>query len=455
VLDRLNQRLEDWIWERDLESLPPQTQRLFLGLRLTHAALRDLTDSQFSMRAMGLVYTTLLSFVPFLAISFSLLKALGVHNRIEPILVNFLAPLGEAAPQISRTIIGFVENIKVGVLGAVGVVLLLYAVISLIQKVESGCNYIWKVDRPRSFARRFSEYLSVLTVGPVILFSALALTASVMNQALVQRLVTLEPFGFGFYILSQLFPYLLVCGGFTALYLFIPNTRVRPAPALVGGIVAGIAWQTASWVFAAITKTVTQYDAIYSSFAILIFLLIWLYVSWMVLLVGCHIAFLWQHPEHLTRRPSAPRIGGRLQEEIALQVMALVGHNLIQRLSPWHEETLARHLGVPPEHLYRVLDILLACGFLVHTADERPALLPGCDLDNTSVAELLAAVRASDPGLRVRERELAPQRMVAQIMQRLDQAAQAATAGLSLRQLAEGSPPRQTELLRGGERATG
>ncbi|HXG29408.1 MAG TPA: YihY/virulence factor BrkB family protein [Nevskiales bacterium] len=453
MLDRLNQRLDDWIWERDLESLPPQAQRAFLALRLTHAALRDLTDSQFSMRAMGLVYTTLLSFVPFLAISFSLLKALGVHNRIEPILVNFLAPLGEAAPQISRTIIGFVENIKVGVLGAVGVVLLLYAVISLIQKVESGCNYIWKVDRPRSFARRFSEYLSVLTVGPVILFSALALTASVMNQTLVQKLVALEPFGFGFYVLSQLFPYLLVCGGFTALYLFIPNTRVRPAAALVGGVVAGIAWQTASWVFAAITKTATQYDAIYSSFAILIFLLIWLYVSWMVLLVGCHIAFLWQHPEHLTRRQTTPRMGGRLQEEIALQVMALVGHNLIQRLSPWHEETLARHLGVPPEHLYRVLDILLARGFLVHTADERPALLPGCDLDNTSVAELLAAVRASDPGLRVRERELAPQRLVAQVMQRLDQAAQTATGNLSLRQLAEGIPPRQAELLRGAERA--
>jgi membrane protein len=455
VLDRLNQRLDDWIWERDLEALPPGPRRAFLALRLAHAALRDLADSQFSMRAMGLVYTTLLSFVPFLAISFSLLKALGVHNRIEPILVNFLAPLGEAAPQISRTIIGFVENIKVGVLGAVGVVLLLYAVISLIQKVESGCNYIWKVDRPRSFARRFSEYLSVLTVGPVILFSALALTASVMNQALVQKLVLLEPFGFGFYVLSQLFPYFLVCAGFTALYLFIPNTRVQLAAALTGGLVAGIAWQTASWVFAAITKTVTQYDAIYSSFAILIFLLIWLYVSWMVLLVGCHIAFLWQHPEYLTRRQTAPRMGGRLQEEIALLVMALVGHNLIQRLPPWHEESLARQLGVPPEHLYRVLDILLARGFLVHTADERPALLPGCDLDNTTAAEVLAAVRASDPGLRVRDRELAPQRLVGQLLQLLDQALQTAVGDTTLRQLAEGSPARQAEFVRSGERATG
>jgi membrane protein len=451
---KLNERLDNWIWERDLETLHPRGQRTFLWLRLTHAALRDLADGQFSMRAMGLVYTTLLSFVPFLAISFSLLKALGVHNRIEPILANFLAPLGAAAPQISGTIIGFVENIKVGVLGAVGVVLLLYAVISLVQKVESGCNYIWKVDRPRSFARRFSEYLSVLTVGPVILFSALALTASVMNQTLVQRLVALEPFGFGFYVLSQLFPYLLICGGFTALYMFIPNTRVRAMAALTGGVVAGIAWQTASWVFATFSKTVTQYDAIYSSFAILIFLLIWLYVSWMILLIGCHIAFLWQHPEYLTRRQVTPRMGGRLQEEIALLVMALVGHNLIQRQPAWREESLARHLRVPPEHLYRVLDILLANGFLLHTAEDPPALLPGRDLDSTPVRELLETVRASDPGLGVHERELPPHRMVGQILQRLDQAIGGALGDLSLRQLAEGSPARTVEISQHGiERA--
>lgn len=446
MLNRLNQRLDDWIWERELDELPAHAQRGFLWLRLAHAALRDLTDGQFSMRAMGLVYTTLLSFVPFLAISFSLLKALGVHNRVEPLLLNFLAPLGEAAPQISGTIIGFVENIKVGVLGTVGVVLLLYAVISLMQKVESGCNYVWKVDRPRSFARRFSEYLSMLTVGPVILFSALALTASVMNQALVQKLVLLEPFGFGIYLLGKLFPYLLVCGGFTALYLFIPNTRVRVAAALTGGLVAGIAWQTASWLFAAFAKTATQYDAIYSGFAILIFLLIWLYVSWMIMLIGCRIAFLWQHPEHLTRRQVTPRMGGRLVEELALLAMALVGHNLVQRLPPWREESLARHLRVPPEHLYRVLDLLLANGFLLHTADEQPALVPGRDLDSTRVRELLEVVRSSDAGLRIQQRELAPHRRVGEVLHSIDQALDGAVGDLSLRQLAEGHPAQAVEL---------
>jgi membrane protein len=439
VLRKLNEQLDNWIWERDLDTLDASRQRGFLWLRLAHASLRDLGDGQYSMRAMGLVYTTLLSFVPFLAISFSMLKALGVHNRLEPILVNFLAPLGEAAPQISRTIIGFVENIKVGVLGAIGVVLLLYAVISLIQKVESGCNYIWKVDRPRSFARRFSEYLSVLTVGPVVLFSALAVTASVMNQALVQKLVEMEPFGFGVYVLGKLIPYLLTCAGFTALYKFIPNTTVHTTAAAVGGLIAGIAWQTASWLFATFLSTATQYDAIYSSFAILIFLLIWLYVSWMILLVGCRIAFLWQHPEHLTRRQTTPRMGGRLQEEVALLVMALVGHNLINQLPAWHEESLARHLRIPPEHLYGVLDILLASGFLLHTAEEPPTLVPGRDLDTTPVSELLVAVRASDAGLAVRARELAPHRLVNQLLSQLDSSLNTAVDGISLRQLAEGS----------------
>ena len=447
MIRKLGDRVGEWVWAPDLETLSPDRHRAFLWLRLAHAALRDLADPQFTMRAMGLVYTTLLSFVPFLAISFSLLKALGVHNRAEPILRNFLSPLGDAAAQISATIIGFVENIKVGVLGFVGVVLLLYAVISLIQKVESGCNYIWKVDRPRSFGRRFSEYLSVLTVGPVVLFSALAVTASFMNQALVQKLMTLEPFGFGYFVLSKLFPYLLICAGFTALYYFIPNTRVRFRAALVGGVVAGIGWQTASWAFASFASTATQYDAIYSSFAILIFLLIWLYVSWIIMLIGCHIAFLWQHTEYLHRRAHSPRMGGRMTEELALLVMALVGHHMIKRQPPWREESLARHLRVPPELLYRVLDVLLAGRFLAHSSEQPPGLLAARDLDTTTVRELLEAVRESEKGLSIRERELPPHRLVNQTMRSLEQALDGAVAGLTLRQLAEGETATESAVL--------
>jgi membrane protein len=438
MMRKIGERLGDWVWEREAETQRASERTLVRLLRLAHAAIRDLADVQFTMRAMGLVYTTLLSVVPFLAISFSLLKALGVHNKIEPLLLNFLAPLGASAPELVSAIIGFVNNIKVGVLGSLGVALLLWAVISLIQKVESGCNFIWKVDRPRSFARRFSEYLSVLIVGPVVVFSALALTATVSSQGLVQQIVAIEPFGTLYYELGRLIPYLLVCGGFTALYLFIPNTRVRLGAAVFGGLVAGIAWQTASWIFALFVRNSTQYNAIYSGFAILIFLLIWLYVTWLILLIGCHIAFLWQHPEHLLRRQKSLRMGGRTEEQLALLVMCLVGQNMAARLPPWHEDSLARHLRVPPEHLYRVLDVLLANGFLALTGEERPGLLAQRDLASLTVRELLDAVRANDSQLRLREQDQPPFTQVSRIMRELDHATAAALGSTTIRDLALG-----------------
>jgi len=143
--------------------------------------VRDLVDGQLTLRAMSLVYTTLLSIVPLLALSFSVLKAFGVHNQIQPMLLRFLEPLGENGAEIAHNIIEFIQRMNVGVLGAVGLVLLLYTAISLMQKIEESLNYIWHVHRPRPLADRFSRYLSVLLVGPILVFSALGITATVMR----------------------------------------------------------------------------------------------------------------------------------------------------------------------------------------------------------------------------------------------------------------------------------
>jgi membrane protein len=437
-MDRdLRRRINRWLWERDLDPLRRTERVLIRLLRIAFVAIRDLADGQLTMRAMGLVYTTLLSMVPLLAISFSLLKALGVHNQIEPMLRRLLAPLGDAGPEITQNVIGFVEKIQVGVLGTAGIALLLYAAISLIQKVESGCNYIWKVDRPRSFGRRFSEYLSVLVVAPVVVFSALAMTATITSQTLVQRIVEIEPFGLLYYTVGRLVPYMLLCGGFTLLYRFIPNTRVRMDAAVVGGIAAGVMWQSASLLFATFVRGATNYDAIYSGFAIVIFLLIWLYVSWLILLIGCHIAFLWQRPEHVLRDPKILRMGGRMTEHLALLIMALVASNLVRREPPWREESLARELRVPPEHLYRVLDLLLAGGLLAQTSDEQPRLLPLCDMDTLTVREILDVVRRSDAGLGIREQAQIPHPQAAAAMQKVEQSMSVALDGLTLRQLLE------------------
>ncbi len=306
------------------------------AIRLLNIALRDFTEGQLNLRAMGLVYTTLLSIVPLLAISFSVLKAFGVHNEfVEPFLLKFLAPLGSKGEEITVKIIGFVENMKVGVLGSLGLVMLIYTAVSVIQKVEKSFNTIWKIKKTRSLARRFSDYTSVIIIGPVLIFSAIGLTASFMSNSVVQRIVSIEPFGTVFYYIAEKTPYIIVSAAFTFVYIFIPNTRVKFRSALIGGLLAGILWETAGWAFASFIVSSTKYAAIYSGFAILIMFMIWLYVSWLILLVGAQISFYHQYPYFLTAHKEIFRRSGRLRERLALLIIYFIGYNYYCNKRPW------------------------------------------------------------------------------------------------------------------------
>ena len=195
-METVFQRMREFLWA------PPGTgeflERAARRLaQFVYAISRDVADGQLTLRAMGLVYTTLLSLVPLMALSFSVLKGFGVNRQIEPLLYNFLEPLGEKGEEITRHIIGFVDNINGGVLGGVGLAVLLYTVISMVQKVEESFNYVWQVDKSRSIGRRFSDYLSVILIGPVVMVTAMVITASVSSFGLVQRVAASEPLGPG------------------------------------------------------------------------------------------------------------------------------------------------------------------------------------------------------------------------------------------------------------------
>lgn len=153
----VSERIDALLWSRRLDEMPPwQALPIWLG-RLIYALVRDLTQGYLSLQAMSLVYTTILALVPLLAVTFSVLKGFGVHNQLEPLLLKVLAPLGEGGVEITTQIIGFVDNMRVGVLGSVGLALLIYTVISLVQKIEQVFNFTWRVSTQRSFSQRFSN----------------------------------------------------------------------------------------------------------------------------------------------------------------------------------------------------------------------------------------------------------------------------------------------------------
>jgi len=388
-------RFIDWLWCEDVHAISRAERWLVLPVRMLVVVLRQLLKGQLNLRAMSLVYTTLLSTVPLLAVSFSVLKGFGVHNQLEPILANVLQPLGPRGVEISTNVIGFVENIKVGVLGSLGLVFLLYTVVSLTQKIESSFNYVWQVDRLRGLAQRFSSYLSVILIGPVLMFAAVGLTATITSHSVVQNLMYMEPIGWVLVSAGKLIPYFLVIVTFTFIYIFIPNTRVKMVPALVGGVIAGVLWQTSGWIFASFVATSPNYAAIYSGFAILVLLLIWLYLSWLILLLGAQVAFYIQYPQYLTREPVKLQLSNRLQERLALQLMYLIAEHHCNNKEPWTLERLVQHIGLPMQPVHKVLGLMVECGFLSETCDDQPAYLPRRDIDTITVSQLYDVVRSA------------------------------------------------------------
>lgn len=390
--ESLAERVQQWIWYS--QGRTPLERVGMVCLRYSAACVRELARGDLSMRAMSLVYTTLLTLVPFLALGFSLLKAFGVHNSIEPVLLNLFSPLGENAAEITSTIIGFVENIQVGVLGSVGLGLLLYAAVSLIQKVERSFNAVWHISRPRPFAQRFGEYLSVLVVGPLVIFSVLGLTATITRYLAVDQMVDEDLVSIPAHFMGRVGPYLVIAGFFTFLYAFVPNTRVRWRAAAIGGVAAGILWQTGSWMFAAFVASAGNYNAIYSGFAILIFLLIWLYVAWLILLIGCQLAFFVQQPEFV--RPQEPEkdLLGFDREWLSLEVLIQVGVAFAQGKAQLNAEKLIHNLpDTEPSQVTQVLEWLIEAGLVVESNDVDPALLPGQDLAQLKVVDVLQQAR--------------------------------------------------------------
>jgi len=421
-IKRLQEFFSHSLWEIDISTLSGFKAFCVRLMRIAFVAIRDFTEGELTMRAMGLVYTTMLSLVPLLAVSFSVLKAFGVHNQIEPFLLNLLSPLGDRSVEITHRIIGFVENVKVGVLGSIGLSFLIYTVISLIQKIESAFNHIWKVRGVRSFTQRFSNYTSVILIGPVLIFSAIGITATVMSTTLVQKLMAIEPFGTAVYIGGKVFPYILVCMAFTFIYLFVPNTHVNVRAAVTGGILAGILWESIGWAFASFIASSTKYTAIYSGFAILILFMIWIYLNWMILLTGASIAFYTQYPQFLSVKRVRGFLSNRLKERLALQIIYLIGSHFHANKPPWTSEMLVKELGVPVEALQEVVDAIKRCGYITEVGDAPPAYIPARDPETVRISDFIRDIRSSEEeGYSVRE-FLRAEGTVSLILERLERA---------------------------------
>lgn len=442
-------RGEAWLW-RDRRDRPAPVRAAMHTVLLAFAAGRDLAAGQLTLRAMSLVYTTLLALVPMLAISFSILKGFGVHNQIEPFLLNMLEPLGERSEEIAGQIVAFVDNIQVGVLGVVGLVFLFYTAVSLMRKIELAFNETWEVTQERRMAERFRDYFSVLLLGPVLIFVSLGMTAMLMSTTMAEWLLGIETLGRLVELMSRLMPVFILIFAFTFINMFVPNTRVRFASALVGGTVSALLWHGMGLMFAAFVAGATRYTAIYSGFATPILFMIWLYLGWLILLIGGTIAFYHQHPDYLPGRRLSVHLSFVEKEHLALHILRLIGRSFYAGEPPPNLTQLARTLRVPTDVVVSLLTSLERARLVVLAGDGRQGYLPACPWEQASVHQALDAVRRAgreDPGARVPP---AGDGQVQAVLDQLERLSQEAFASLSLKAfvLDDGSADQRTAAVR-------
>lgn len=378
--------------DRSKERTPFQDYILGI-MRLVYALARDLMSGELSLRAMSLVYTTLISIVPLLALSFSVLKGFGVHNQLEPFLLNLLDPLGPQADVITNRILDFVDNIEVGVLGAFGLGFLTYVVISLMQKIEKSFNYIWHVERPRSLAQRFSDYLSVLLVGPLFLFVSAGLTTGMRSMEWERAFVFGSNIEQILDVAGFFLPYLIMAIAFTCIYLFMPNTRVRFKSAFIGGLFAALLWKTMGFLFTELIASSGRYVAIYAAFAALIIFMIWLYLAWFVVLLGASLAFYVQNPRYTVIGLGSSSLSWALREKLCLEILCLIGSDFEAKKENWDLVKLSQHLNCPIHILSSLMDHLEKSKLICKTSEFEQTYVPGKPFDQLTIGQAMNAIR--------------------------------------------------------------
>lgn len=397
-IDGLVESMHQWLWLTPVGNLPWWQRLLIQALRIFYAVIRDLRDGQLSLRAMSLVYTTVIAIVPLLALSFSVLKGFNMHNRVEPALLDGLEALGDQRFEIVARVLEFVDNVKVGVLGAVGFALLIYSVVSMMHKIERSFNYTWQIKRDRVLSQRFRDYLSVIFVGPLLIFLSVGITTSVNTSAAMQYIEAMPLGADALSFVGMAIPYLIMALGFAFIYMFLPNTKVHITAAIVGGLVTAVIWKIMGWGISTFVANSSNNLAVYSAFASVIILMVWMYVGWLVLLVGASVAFYFQNPQYMLIRRDNIHLSGENNEKLAVNILYYIYLHYQENRTPWNVDALGRTLRVAPNVVDDMVDFLLAQGYLVRSSDDQQSLYPAQPAEQVTLADVLTCVRVLELG---------------------------------------------------------
>lgn len=367
ITDRVIDYFQSEIWELGNTNAPFPLRILNKISRIIYLVISGFLNDQCMIRASALTFTTMLSIVPFLAVAFSIAKGMGLQD--SQFIHDILLKVSAGREEVVVKILEYIDNTNVNTLGWIGMGTLLFTVLSTVGAIEKAFNLIWKIKKGRTFWRKFTDFFSVTLICPVAVILATSISVSVKQQVVVKKL---ESF-YGMSLLESgliyMAPFFTIWIAFTFIYAFMPNTRVRISAALSGGIVAGTIWQMAQWGYINWQVGVSKYNAIYGSFAQLPLFLLWLYISWVIVLLGAEIAYAVQNV--VTFRQNRIVSDSSLEDlqKFSLLALSVMGRRFEKGEPPYTVEELSEKMGIPVSFITTLFEMLVEEGLLVAGSD--------------------------------------------------------------------------------------
>jgi membrane protein len=393
MVSRILHFFKTGIWEIRLKDLPPVEAFFVKYLRIIVLASRGFMRDNCQKTASVLTYYSLLNVVPVVAVAFAMAKGFGLEKLIEKQILQ-IAEKANWQADITTQIISFSHNLlgqaKGGLIAGVGVVLLFWTVISIMGKIEESLNEIWEMKKSRTLIRKFSDYITVMVLAPVLLIISSSATVLVASQVkvIVNKIAFLGVLGNAILLLLNLLPYVSIWTLLTMLYLIMPNTRIPVGSAILGGIVAGTIAQIVQWIYIKFQIGVASYGAIYGSFAALPLFLAMLQMSWMIVLFGAEIAYASEHYETFGFHPDYSRISVSTKRLLMLRIFHLLTKKFSQGEKPFSVSQIAHALEIPVRLVRQLLHELTDVGLVVETVrgiKGEIAFQPGRTIENITV----------------------------------------------------------------------
>jgi membrane protein len=395
MLVRIYHFLKTDLWRMQPRDLAGGKSVLLRPLRILLLAFRGFLDDNCQLRASALTFYSLLSVVPVAAMGFGIAKGFGLEQNLQQLLVEKLEGQEEVLQWIIQFAGALLANTKGGVIAGVGVLLLFWAVINLLNNIEKALNDIWYLKKGRSFARRLSNYLSLMLICPVLLIASSSLTVFITSQMTVitEKISVLGTISPLIFFLLKLSPFVVAWVLFTFLFIVIPNTDVSIKSGLSAGILTGTVFQIVQKAYIYFQIGVANYNAIYGSFAALPLFLMWLQLSWLVVLFGAEVSFAVDNEEEYGPEPEVEKPSPHFQRLLALRVTALCVRRFCDGEPPADAAAISHALGSPIRLVQQALSDLVEARVLSlvkHEDQTKRYYQPAQDPGNLTIKRVSA-----------------------------------------------------------------